>query len=229
MRPTLPFFRRFVAIASRGATVILPEYVSDRPSASETASVNRYVPANSGRPLRKPVARSRSRPSGRMPASVIVYGARPPDGRRVEANLTPTSVRAIRDSLSNAPAAAMASGSRTVMLSAFVSLVDASMTASTVNEYEPAVVGMPEMTPSLAPRVRPGGSAPALIDQAFASGRLAVMGSEYGAPTVPGEVASGPIVSFGLGGTPGLMGMTNRFSPTLPIQFSSPTGSAILT
>ena len=84
------------------------------------------------------------------------------------------------------------------MASVFVSTRCGSISARTVNVYVPATVGVPEMSPSVAPSVRPVGSAPAAIAHVFESTE-AVICSEYGELTVPTgtPACSGPIVSFG--------------------------------
>ena len=62
----------------------------------------------------------------------------------------------------------------------------------------------------LASIARPGGSVPELIVQVFASGTVAVICNEYGAPDRrAGVVDSGPIVSLA---SPGLTLMMNSSS-----------------
>src|ERR671918_11201 len=119
----------------------------------------------------------------------------------------------------------MASLGATMSLAVAVACRPSVSATEIVNGYEPAVCGVPEMRPVDALIASPGGSVPATIDHVFGSGTVAVICSEYAALTVPTGAVSGPSVSFG---TPGLMGIVNRFSPTLPWQPSSPTGSAIL-
>ena len=77
--------------------------------------------------------------------------------------------------------------------------------ASTVNPNSPAAVGVPEISPVDASIARPAGSAPELTDHVFGSETVAVICKEYGVPTVPGTVPSGPSVSFGSPGTMGIM------------------------
>jgi hypothetical protein len=136
-------------------------------------------------------------PGGISPSeSVQTYVSLPPVAPSSSRIGTPTSAGF------GAALGATTSGARTTMTSALVSVRWASMTALTVNVYVPAVVGVPEMTPSEAPSTTPGGSAPSLIDHVFGSERVAVIGSKNAVPTVAGgtPACSGPIVSFGTAG-----------------------------
>ena len=68
----------------------------------------------------------------------------------------------------------------------------------TVKEYEPAAVGVPEMTPPLE-SVRPLGRAPAVMDQVRGGGELTpIRVTEYAAPTVP--CGSGEVVRMEIPG-----------------------------
>ena len=57
----------------------------------------------------------------------------------------------------------------TAMLNAFVAVLFAASVTCTVNDTVPAVVGVPEITPSMRPKLNPAGKAPALIDQVYGS------------------------------------------------------------
>jgi hypothetical protein len=55
----------------------------------------------------------------------------------------------------------------TAILNAFVPVLFAASVTCTVNETVPAVVGVPEITPVVATRLNPAGSAPALRLQLY--------------------------------------------------------------
>ena len=77
------------------------------------------------------------------------------------------------------------------MESVFVSTRCGSISARTVNVYVPVTVGVPEMSPFVAPSVKPVGSAPVAMAHVFESGTEAVICSEYRVLTVPGEPTRG--------------------------------------
>jgi len=163
-----------VVVIDRGGVLLAT--VSDRPTdwvcAGVPESVTEIVTdepltAAVGVPEMTPVAAARANPAGRAPLVIRqVYGAVPPDAAKVAAYVAPTvpfgSVVVLIDS--GGMLLATVSDNATDWVCAGV---PESVTEKVRDEALTATVGVPEMTPVAAARVKPAGKAPLAIRHVY--------------------------------------------------------------
>jgi hypothetical protein len=161
-----------------GVPESVTENVSDEPL---TATV--------GVPEMTPVAADRVKPAGKAPLAIRhVYGAVPPDAANVAAYVEPT-VPLGSDAVEIDSGGALLPEAATVIDSTtdwVCAGVPESVTEKVMDEPLTAAVGVPEMTPVAAARVKPVGRAPLVIRQVYgAVPPEAANVAAYVAPTVP--------------------------------------------
>jgi hypothetical protein len=144
------------------ATAMLNAFVPVLLAASVTCTVNDTVPAVVGVPEITPVDATRLNPAGNVPALTLqLYGVVPPLACNVVEYAAPVVPPGSDVVMTEGDCAA----APTAMLKAFVPVLLAASVTCTVNDAVPEVVGVPEITPVDATRVRPAGSVPALTIQ----------------------------------------------------------------
>lgn len=154
--------------SAAGATVSVKACVSLTGEAAEsrTWAVKLKVPAAVGVPEITPVAAFRVRPAGIEPALMDqLYGVKPPVACKVALYAVPATAFVSVVVVMTRGGGAVA----TVKLNAAVADAagEAESATAAVKLNAPEEVGVPEITPVVALSVRPGGNAPAVIDQLY--------------------------------------------------------------
>ena len=165
------------------ATAILNTLVPVLFAASFTCTVNETVPAVVGVPEITPVDAARLKPAGSDPALTLqLYGAVPP----LACSVVEYAVPVVPPGSDTVVTVGGWAAAATAILNAFVPVPFAASFTCTVNDTVPAVVGVPEITPVDAARLKPAGSDPALTLQLYgAVPPLACSVVEYAVPVVP--------------------------------------------
>ena len=192
------------------ATAILNAFVPLLFAASVTCTVNDTVPAVVGVPEITPVDAARLKPAGSDPALTLqLYGAVPP----LACSVVEYAVPAVPPGSDTVVTVGGWAAAATAILNAFVPLLFAASVTCTVNDTVPAVVGVPEITPVDAARLKPAGSDPALTLQLYgAVPPLACSVVEYAVPAVP--PGSDTVVTVG-GWAAAATAILNAFVPLL--------------
>lgn len=153
-----------VTVGGCAATTMLKAFVPVLFAASFTSTVNENVPAVVGVPEITPVEVTSVNPGGNAPALTLqLYGDVPP----VACNVVEYAVSAVPEGSEVVVTEGGCAAADTVMLNAFVPVLFAASVTCTVNEDAPVAVGVPEITPVEATKVRPAGKVPALRFQVY--------------------------------------------------------------
>jgi hypothetical protein len=170
-----------MAGATAVAVMVMESSLVALPALLAALTVNVETAAAVGVPEMIPVAAARVKPAGSVSISMLqVIGAVPVASRVAVYGVlsTPPSNDVVVMTGEPAAAAAMVMESCLVALSALLA-------ALTVNVELPAVVGMPEITPVAAARVKPAGSEPVSMLQVIGFALVAARVALYATPTVP--------------------------------------------
>jgi hypothetical protein len=131
-------------------------------AASFTCTVKETVPVVVGVPEMTPVDATRLNPAGNVPALTLQpYGVVPP----LACSVVEYAVPAVPPGSDVVVTVGGCGAAATPMLNALVPVLVAASVTCTVNDAVPEVVGVPEITPVEATRLRPAGRVPALIVQ----------------------------------------------------------------
>ena len=136
------------------ATAILNTFVPVLFAASVTRTVNDTVPAVVGVPEITPVDAAKLNPAGSAPALTLqLYGVVPP----LACSVVEYAVPAVPPGSDVVVTVGGCAAAATAILNAFVPVLFAASVTCTVNDTVPAVVGVPEITPSMLPNSSPAG------------------------------------------------------------------------
>ena len=141
------------------AIAILSAFVAELFAASVTFTVNDEVPAVVGVPEIAPVDAVKLKPAGNVPALTLqVYGAVP----LLACNVVEYAVPVVPPGNDVVVIVGGCGAAAIAILSAFVAELFAASVTFTVNDEVPAVVGVPEIAPVDAVKLKPAGNVPAL-------------------------------------------------------------------